>query len=95
VADLKETIDEIASGANITAKSMSKQYFVCQSLVDRYRTNKALGRRILEYAKEIKKKMPELGGVMLSNAYYVNSDTLKESKNMWGEIIELYKNFLT
>lgn len=95
IGSLKDLVDEIATGGNLFAETMSRQYFVCQSLVDRYRTNKALGRRILEYATAMKKKMPELGGVMLNNAYYVNSDTLQENKKAWAEVIELYKNFLT
>lgn len=95
IAPLKGLVDEVESGANTFADSMSRQYFVCQSLVDRFRTKESLGRRILQYGIAMKKKYPELGNVMLSNAYFVNSDVLTSNKNDWTTIIDLYKNFLT
>lgn len=95
VGTLKGMVDEVASGANAFADTMSRQYFVCQSLVDRYRRNEALGRRILQYASAMKKKFPEIGSVMINQAYFVNSDTLTANKKEWADIVELYKHFLT
>lgn len=95
VGTLGGMVDEIESGANTTADTMSRQYFVCQSLVDRFRTKKHLGRRILQYAISIKKKCPEVGSVMLNQAYFVDSDLLTANKKEWDEVVETYKHFLT
>lgn len=95
VGTLRGLIDDVASGANIFAKEMSQQYFVCQSLVDRFRRDKSLARRVLQYAVAMKKKFPEIGGVMMNQAYFVDSDVLMANKSEWKEAIAEYGKLLT
>lgn len=90
---LTPLIDKIQNGSNDTAGEMSEQFFVCQSLVERYRRTDKLAKRILDYAISIKKKFPEMGGVMIQSAYVVNKDALKATGS-WKKAMLEYARFI-
>jgi hypothetical protein len=91
---LTPLIDAIVSGEDKMAEEMSQQFFVCQSLVERFRQDRKLAKRILAYALFIKDAQPEMGGLMLQSAWHCDSDALKSVESVWRKTIKHYSKVL-
>jgi len=87
---LTPLIDAIEKGKNEVAEEMSQQFFVCQSLVERFRRRKKLSKRILEYAIATKDKCPEVAGLMIQSAYHVDRDALKSDEALWKRMMKFF-----
>lgn len=90
---LTPLIDAIEGGADDTAGELSQQFFVCQSLIERFRRNPKIATRLLDYAVAIKTKFPEMGGVMIGGAYSANRDVVKASKS-WKPAMATYARYI-
>lgn len=90
---LTPLIDAIEGGEDKTADEMSQQFFVCQSLVERFRRNPKLATRILDYSIAIKTSFPEMGGVMIGGAYTANRDAIKASRS-WKPAMATYARYI-
>jgi len=90
---LTPLIDAVEGGEDKTAPEMSQQFFVCQSLVERFRRKDKMAKRILDYAIAIKKDFPEMGGLMIQSAYGANRDALKATAS-WKPAMTAYARYI-
>jgi MoxR-like ATPase len=93
---LTPLIDAIWNGADKTADELSQQFFVNQSLVERFRNLKPVERpkaasRILDYAEATKKEIAELNSVMIQTAKSVDWDALRKSDSYKKVMKSYYK----
>lgn len=91
--ELTPLIDAIEGGEDKTATEMSQQFFVCQSLIERFRRNPKLATRILDYSIAIKTKFPEMGGVMIGGSHMANRDAIKASRS-WKSAMATYARYI-
>jgi hypothetical protein len=90
---LTPIIEAVLAGRNDMATEFSAQYFVCQSLVERFRTERKLATRLLDYSLAIKSKFPEMGSVIFQSGWAVDNTAMKASPS-WGKAIKEYAQFI-
>lgn len=93
---LTPLIDSIWNGSDKTADELSQQFFVNQSLVERFRNLEGKERpkyatRILDYAEATKKEIAELNSVMIQTAKTVDWDALRKSESYKKVMKSYYK----
>lgn len=91
---LTPLIDSIVAGKNDVAEDMSQQFFVCQSLAERFRRDRKLSTRILDYAVAIAHDFAEIGGVMISTARAVDWDALRSNETVYKRTMKSYYKIL-
>jgi hypothetical protein len=92
---LTPLIDSICAGGNDVADEMSKQFYVCQSLVERFRRDRKLSTRIMEYATAIAGDYAEIGGVMLTTARNVDWEAIRSNETVYKKTMKSYYKILS
>lgn len=78
---LSPVIDAICRGENKTAPTPGQQFYVTGMLADRFRADRSLGKRLLDYAKAIKKTHGEFGGLLITELRGIDWDAVKSQPN--------------
>lgn len=91
---LDPIIEAVLAGENKTASQIDQQFFVCQSIAERFRRNKGIAVRILEYAEAIKEDFAEVCGVMLQTALGIDRDALLSDKKAYNKCMKFYYKVL-
>jgi len=91
---LAPVIDEIIAGKDRTAPTMGQQFFVVQCLLERFRRNPSLAKRLLQYVVAIKQTHGEIGGHLLLRMIKMNRDALAASDEEYTKAKEVYYSIL-
>lgn len=90
---LTPIIDAVLAGKNETADNLSKQFFVCQSVVERFRTDRKLAKRLLDYVLFLQTNWGEIGAMTIQSAHAFGSVDLKGCSN-WSQALRAYSRIL-
>jgi len=91
---LEPIIDAVLAGEDKTAEAIDQQFFVCQSVAERFRHDKTIATRILEYADAIKSDYAEVAGVMLTTARNIDHDALRRDEKVFRRVMKNYYKVL-
>lgn len=87
-------IDGIAAGGNQTAPSMGQQFFVTHCLAERFRRDRKLAGRLLDYCVATKKSHGEMGGFLLKRLIETDKDALKKTMVKYNAAKDEYYSIL-
>lgn len=90
---LTPIINAVLAGENKTATTLSRQFFVCQSLVERFRRDDKIAGRLMDYLIAIKKEWAEVGGLCVQSAFNFGAEIMK-AKSQYRSLIQAYARTL-
>lgn len=99
-ATLEPLIQRVVDGENVEAPDLSRQYFVCQSLVERMRHAKdakekgRLAGRVLDYAIALRQSHAEMGGIMIRSGYIADRDAINGHAS-FDKAMKVFARFLS
>lgn len=89
-SELEPLIDAIMAGENKTAEMVDQQYFVMQTLAEKFRHDRKVAGRVLDYAKFCKAQYAEIASLMLTTLRKIDLRTLQACPNFKDAMREFY-----